>query len=253
MATGKKSFVLYSDQRSIIDMLPDDKAGILLKHIFAYVNDENPINKDPLILLAFEPIKLQMKRDLIKWESTKEGRSAAGKASAEARRLAKEIQQNSTNSTNVNFVQQSSTNSTVNVNDTVTVNVNDTVTVKKENNIDSRKLKFANTLKPFLNIYGKELLNEFYLYWIEPNKSNTKMRFEMQKTWSVELRLRKWAMNDKNFNQNKNGNNQPITADERVKNYTEHVLESIRKQVDSQEPIKGNENSTDDFATFTEM
>jgi len=126
MAEDKKSFVLYSDQRSIIEMLPDDKAGILLKHIFAYVNDENPINNDPLIMLAFEPIKLQFKRDLIKWLATKEGRSTAGKASAEARRLLKESQQSSTNLTNVDFVQQSSTNPTVNVtvNDTVTVNDN---------------------------------------------------------------------------------------------------------------------------------
>ena len=115
MAEDKKSFVLYSDQRSIIEMLPDDKAGILLKHIFAYVNDENPINNDPLVLLAFEPIKLQMKRDLIKWLATKDVRSTAGKASAEARRLAKESQQSSTNLTNVDFVQQSSTNPTVNV------------------------------------------------------------------------------------------------------------------------------------------
>jgi hypothetical protein len=56
----------------------------------------------------------------------------------------------------------------------------------------------------------------------------------------------------KPFNQNQNGT-KPITADERTANYTQHVLESIRKQVDSQEPIKGNENSTDDFTTFTEM
>jgi hypothetical protein len=82
MAEGKKSFVLYSDQRTIIEMLPNDKAGILLKHIFAYVNDENPINEDPLIMLAFEPIKLQMKRDLIKWEEKIENRSSAGMKSA---------------------------------------------------------------------------------------------------------------------------------------------------------------------------
>lgn len=134
MAEGKKSFVLYSDQRTIIDMLSDEKAGKLLKHMFAYVNDENPVSDDPLILLAFEPIKLQMKRDLIKWENTKGVRSEAGKASAEARRLAKEQQQNATNSTNVNFVQQSSTNSTVNVNDNVTVNVNviNTIPTKEE-------------------------------------------------------------------------------------------------------------------------
>ena len=134
MAEDKKSFVLYSDQRSIIEMLPDDKAGILLTHIFAYVNDENPINNDPLIMLAFEPIKLQMKRDLIKWLATKGVRSTAGKASAEARRLLKESQQSSTNLTNVDFVQQSSTNPTVNV------TVNDTVTVNVINKIDYQAL-----------------------------------------------------------------------------------------------------------------
>lgn len=67
------------------------------------------------------------------------------------------------------------------------------------NNITERKLKFADTLKPFLSVYGKELLNDFYFYWSEPNQSNTKMRFEMQKTWSIELRLKTWSKNDKNF------------------------------------------------------
>lgn len=149
MAEGKKSFVLYSDQRTIIDMLPNDKAGILLKHIFAYVNDEHPINEDPLILLAFEPIKLQMKRDLIKWESTKEGRSAAGKASAEARRLAKENQQNSTNSTNVDFVQQTLTNSTVNV------TVNDTV-INKPLTPKGEDIDFVGLLTNINAYFGRE-------------------------------------------------------------------------------------------------
>ena len=40
MAENKKSFILYCDQRSVIDMLPDDIAGKLFKHIYAYVNDE---------------------------------------------------------------------------------------------------------------------------------------------------------------------------------------------------------------------
>lgn len=69
----------------------------------------------------------------------------------------------------------------------------------KKERINDRKLKFADTLKPFLVVYGKELLNDFYFYWSEPNQSNTKMRFEMQKTWSIELRLKTWSKNDKNF------------------------------------------------------
>jgi hypothetical protein len=134
MAENKKSFVLYSDQRTIIDMLPDELAGKLLKHIYAYVNDENPTNDNPMVNLAFEPIKLQLKRDLVKWSETRIGRSKGGLASAEARRNKSE--QTSTNSTNVNSVEQTSTNSTdnvnVNVNDNVNVNVNDNVNVIKK-------------------------------------------------------------------------------------------------------------------------
>lgn len=128
MAENKTSFVLYSDSKTIIDMLSNEQAGLLLKTLFAYVNDENPII-DNSIGLVFEMIKLQLKRDLKKWERTKEGRSAAGKASAEARRLAKEKEQTSTNPTNVDFVQQTSTNPTVSDSVNVSVSVSENVSV----------------------------------------------------------------------------------------------------------------------------
>ena len=131
MAKDKTSFVLYSDSKSIIDLMTNEQAGLLLKTLFAYVNDENP-TIDNSIALVFEMIKLQLKRDLKKWEQTKEGRSIAGKASAEAKRLSKLKEQNSTNSTNVNFVQQTSTNSTVSDSVNVSVNVNDNVIVKEK-------------------------------------------------------------------------------------------------------------------------
>lgn len=76
---------------------------------------------------------------------------------------------------------------------------------KETNNIEVRKLKFAHNLKPFLDLYGKELIREFYDYWTEPNKSNTKFKQELLKTWSLERRLATWAKNDNNFNKQKNG------------------------------------------------
>ena len=69
MAEGKKGFILYADQKELFDQLPDDKAGTLIKHIFKYVNDENPQSDDLIINLAFTPIKQQLKRDLKKYES----------------------------------------------------------------------------------------------------------------------------------------------------------------------------------------
>ena len=197
MAKDKTSFVLYSDSKSIIDLMTNEQAGILLKTLFAYVNDENP-EVDNSIAIVFEMIKLQLKRDLKKWEQTKEGRSVAGKASAEARRLAKLKEQTSTNSTNVDFVQQTSTNSTVSVsvNDSVNVNV---INKDSKANLEIRSLAFKNSLIPFKQKYPVDLLKNFYGYWTEPNKSKTKMRFELEKTWSVERRLETWAKRDKDF------------------------------------------------------
>jgi hypothetical protein len=71
MAEGKKSFIAYVDWKETFDALPDDKAGKLVKHLFAYVSDENPISDEELINLVFINIKLQLKRDLQKYECTK--------------------------------------------------------------------------------------------------------------------------------------------------------------------------------------
>lgn len=82
MATDKKSFILYCDLLAVVRLLPDDKAGLLFKHILQYVNDENPETDDLIVRLTFEPIKQQLKRDLSKWEKTIGKNSDAGINSA---------------------------------------------------------------------------------------------------------------------------------------------------------------------------
>ena len=78
MAKNKKSFILYCDQQGVFNKLPDEIAGKLIKHIFAYVNDENPPCDDLLLSIAFEPIKTQLKRDLSKYEDYIEKQSVNG-------------------------------------------------------------------------------------------------------------------------------------------------------------------------------
>ncbi len=82
---GKKSFLLYTDQREVFEELSDEDAGKLIKHIFAYVNDEDPITSDKLLKVAFLPIKTQLKRDLKTWENKQEQRKDAAKKSVESR------------------------------------------------------------------------------------------------------------------------------------------------------------------------
>lgn len=179
MAKDKKGFILYADQKDLFDQLPNNKAGELIKFIFSYVNDENPETKDLLINLAFTPIKQQFKRDLKKWEKTREGRSKAGKASAEARKRNKE-QQEQTNLTNVESVEQTLTKSTVkdNVNVTVNGNVKDIEYIYSlyPSRCDTRKTSTGKTtknkeqIKKLLKDHTKEHLESTINKYIEESK-----------------------------------------------------------------------------------
>jgi len=79
MTEDKKGFLLYKDLIHTVDKMPDDKAGLLFKHILQYVNDNNPETDDLIIQLTFEPIKQQLKRDLKKYKNALDGKSNAGK------------------------------------------------------------------------------------------------------------------------------------------------------------------------------
>ncbi len=56
----------------------------------------------------------------------------------------------------------------------------------------SRKEAFYQSLIPFVGLYPKEMIRAFFDYWSEQNKSGTKMRFELEKTWELSRRLKTW-------------------------------------------------------------
>lgn len=69
--------------------------------------------------------------------------------------------------------------------------------------LEKREKEFYSTLVPFVGKYPKEMIRAFYDYWREKNKSGARMRFELEKTWEISLRLSTWANRDKNFNKSK--------------------------------------------------
>lgn len=155
MAEDKKSFILYCDQREQFDQLTNEEAGKLIKHLFSYVNDEDP-KAEFVTNLAFTPIKQQLKRDLIKYEGKKKQWSDAGKASAEARKQRKER--------TLTDVDSVPTVSSVTDNDTVTVSgtVNDT-DIKKE-----KKEPVFNFRKSLISNGGNESL---VIEWMQVRKN----------------------------------------------------------------------------------
>src|SRR3990167_10708746 len=69
----------------------------------------------------------------------------------------------------------------------------------KDKDIEEREKAFINALTPFLENYGKEMLNSFYRYWSEKNPKKTKMKFEIQKTWELSKRLANWSRKENDF------------------------------------------------------
>jgi hypothetical protein len=78
------------------------------------------------------------------------------------------------------------------------------ITLKKEAKIKKLQKDFYNTLIPFVATYGKELVREFYDYWSEPNKSMTKIRWQLEPTWDTDKRLKRWQTNNSNFKPKQN-------------------------------------------------
>tara|TARA_Y100000401_G_C8292351_1_gene209428 strand:+ start:52 stop:480 length:429 start_codon:yes stop_codon:yes gene_type:complete len=77
--------------------------------------------------------------------------------------------------------------------------VEDNITrLNTKNNINKRKLEFEEIVFQVTDI-SKDDLQNFVDYWTESNKSNTKMKFEMERTFDINLRLKRWMKNKKNW------------------------------------------------------
>jgi len=179
MAKDKKSFILYSDIIHTVEKLTDSDAGQLLKHLLRYVNDQNPITDNTLVEIAFEPIKQQLKRDLVKFEDVKVKRSEAGKAGANKRW--QEI-------ANANKGKQTITKIAVNDNDNVNVISKDiyrSFAHLSITNADVEKLldkysinEIDDVLDSIENFKGNKKYTSLYLTankWLSKNKKSTEV------------------------------------------------------------------------------
>jgi len=77
-------------------------------------------------------------------------------------------------------------------------NINEDINILK-----NKEAAFKNEVLTF-NKYPASTLNDFILYWTEPNKSKTRLRYELEKTWDTSRRLAKWAANESKFSKVQN-------------------------------------------------
>lgn len=154
---AKDTFILYTEQKEVIDKLSDEQAGKLIKAIYEYVETGEMPSLDNVLDLVIIPFKQNLDRNADKYEETKKKRSEAGKLGAEIKK------QKQAKQANANFANNKQANQAVNVNDNVNVNVNEDVLLEKEKNKKRKSFEdvflenqcskeLENTLKDFIDM-----------------------------------------------------------------------------------------------------
>ena len=156
---AKNSFILYHDQKEVIDELDDEQAGKLIKAIYEY-NVNKKLTLTGALKLVFIPFKNSFDRNDDKWDDIVKKRSEAGKKGMEKRWKAEQ------NITNDNKCYQTITNIT----DSVSVSVSDSVSVINIDYPRTHTEVFDFCFFLFPNCVEKDLENsckKFYNYYQE--------------------------------------------------------------------------------------
>ncbi|MCK5605328.1 hypothetical protein KAR91_25775 [Candidatus Pacearchaeota archaeon] len=104
-------------------------------------------------------------------------------------------------------------------------NVNENV--NNNENIIKYQKDFYNLLTPFVKEFGKDIIREFYDYWSEPNKSKTKIRQQLERTWDTKRRLQRWQKNSDE--KNRKFNNKGFESDS-TKRTIESTVRTLREE-----------------------
>ena len=77
-------------------------------------------------------------------------------------------------------------------------NKNKLIRITNNKSLSIRAQEFQEEV--FMSNLSTDICQEFIDYWTETNKSNSKMKFELEKTFDIKRRLSRWQKNDKKWN-----------------------------------------------------
>jgi hypothetical protein len=188
----KDSFVFYrSFKDSLVDLSEHDRL-VMYEAITGYALDKDEACLEGIPKALFTLIKPQLDANFTRWENGCKGGAPKGNRNNPFGRPKKEDNKPRTN--------QELTKNKPNVNENENDNVNEVKKNSKKEILSfyDRQKSFHDSLIPFTDLYGKDMIRAFYDYWSEPNQAKTKMKYEMQKTWLLESRLRTWERRQNN-------------------------------------------------------
>lgn len=84
--------------------------------------------------------------------------------------------------------------------------------MKAKKTIEEREKDFYDSLVPFVEQYGREMVREFHDYWIERNPTGKKLRFECNKIFELPRRLARWNYNNKSRYNGRNSQTKSVAV-----------------------------------------
>lgn len=131
----KNSFLLFTEITEVVELLTNEQKGMLFQAILDYQIGKEPDLSEPVVRVAFTPIKQNLDRNNEKWQREKEKRSEAGKKGMASRwKNNTTITDDNKGITNDNAVITPDNKGITKI--TVNDNVNDNVNVNDNKRID---------------------------------------------------------------------------------------------------------------------
>ena len=239
-----KYFLVYNDWAELVETLPMEERGRVLTALFRHANGEEELGiTDPAAKMLVMMMTKQMDRDTDAYDR---------KCERNRKNIEKRYNERIQSNTSATDKKEETTN----VYDGIRPNTNvydgmqykdkdkdkdkdkelkkDVLTnvEKKAEDIAAaaaatlaqRKEKFRSSLDAYRSLYPSYMLDQFFEYWTEPNKSGSKMRFEMERTWAVNLRLKTWAAREKVPDKGRNPNVGMILTDNSIEKFKNQKL-----------------------------
>lgn len=200
MNEPRDSFLMYRSFYECIKDLPIDKKYKMFEVICEYALNAKSIEMDSVEFALFTLIKPQLDANYKKYKNGGKKKSKSNsdendeqtdskQESNEQQKKTKIKQDNSKTEQTCSKPEQNGTNDNENVNGNGNKNENENHT---ENDINERKELFGKEIEKFVHLYNREMCLEFYYHWSEYVQNGTMMKWEEQKYWQLENRLKKW-------------------------------------------------------------
>ena len=202
----RNSFVFYRDWWEVIKDLPVDKRLQVFEAICNYAFD-GFVSEDAIIKAVTGLMCSAIDRDNNKFEDKceKNRKNILNRWGKENTTVQSGIRANTTVKNVIRLDTKHTENENENENkESTKVPKKDELSLPTKSSLKQRqetmlrhKVEFKDELSKFADRYSTDMLNDFFEYWTEPNKSHTKMLFETKQTWDTSRRLSRWERNSR--------------------------------------------------------